>query len=636
MKRDPISIYNDNQTTVSEVCNRDLQLLKKAIFQQQLWALKMLDASSKIPSGILQGNIIDLGTFDECIASQGQFHNVEFHGRYCMYTFGIANITTIQLHPKLSICVPSSCTEDDIKNFINNTINSIEKLKDFQVSVKSVTCSAINQKIWNLELIAYTSVFVVFVGFLIISTICDIFHSISYDGKSNSSLLRHLTSFSLRRSIHGIFSTNIKEGNLSIIYGIRFLSMAWVIIGHTFLTNTGTAVVNMIDVSKLLITWEYIYVYTAPFAVDTFFALSGLLMTYMFLKQIRKQKTFNIPMYYLHRYLRLTPAIIATLVIATIFVPKLASGPHWQIASGSVCRKNWWYFLFYIQNLMGSHQECLQHLWYVAVDMQLFIISPIILYPLYKKPKIGLAITGLLLIISLAVTAAIIAINRYPMASVKLSDFSPELTAKMFSDVYNKPYTRGGPWLIGILFGYEIVNKHRRLNKSFAWIGWFFTTGIFAICIFGTRYFVAEDYEYDVVLETIFSTVSRPLWGFAICWLIYASTYNNAGIIKTILSWKVFIPLSRLSYCMYLIHAVIQNAENAFARTSVYFSHYGLWNNFFGNLSMSFLASIFICLLFESPTIILERMLFRRKRESQAQLQDNLRSIDVENSEKKF
>jgi hypothetical protein len=50
--------------------------------------------------------------------------------------------------------------------------------------------------------------------------------------------------------------------------------------------------------------------------------------------------------------------------------------------------------------------------------MQLFWISPIILYPLYKKPKVGLAIVWFLLITSLAVTAAIIGVNEYPMVSV--------------------------------------------------------------------------------------------------------------------------------------------------------------------------------------------------------------------------
>lgn len=53
------------------------------------------------------------------------------------------------------------------------------------------------------------------------------------------------------------------------------------------------------------------------------------------------------------------------------------------------------------------------HLWSTAVDMQLFWISPLILHPIAKKPKLGLFILGLLLVASVALPAAIIAINNY-------------------------------------------------------------------------------------------------------------------------------------------------------------------------------------------------------------------------------
>jgi hypothetical protein len=35
----------------------------------------------------------------------------------------------------------------------------------------------------------------------------------------------------------------------------------------------------------------------------------------------------------------------------------------------------------------------------------------------------------------------------------------------MFYYVYQKPHTRATPWLIGILFGYHLVNKDRKLSK---------------------------------------------------------------------------------------------------------------------------------------------------------------------------
>lgn len=34
-----------------------------------------------------------------------------------------------------------------------------------------------------------------------------------------------------------------------------------------------------------------------------------------------------------------------------------------------------------------------------------------------------------------------------------------------FKDVYEMPYTRASPWLLGILFGYEVACIKRQLNR---------------------------------------------------------------------------------------------------------------------------------------------------------------------------
>ena len=50
---------------------------------------------------------------------------------------------------------------------------------------------------------------------------------------------------------------------------------------------------------------------------------------------------------------------------------------------------------------------CLDHAWSLAADMQFFWISPLILYPLAKKPKIGLVILSAFFIVSVIVPGKI-------------------------------------------------------------------------------------------------------------------------------------------------------------------------------------------------------------------------------------
>jgi hypothetical protein len=78
--------------------------------------------------------------------------------------------------------------------------------------------------------------------------LCDIFIRIANDNRSNYTVLRYLGSFSLQKSIQGIFSTNVNEDSLSIIYGLRFLSMAWVILGHAYLFESGNILINAVDI----------------------------------------------------------------------------------------------------------------------------------------------------------------------------------------------------------------------------------------------------------------------------------------------------------------------------------------------------------------------------------------------------
>lgn len=55
----------------------------------------MLDASSKIPSGILAGNLEDLGNFDECLAIKEKVNdNIGvIYGKYCQLSIPLQLLT---------------------------------------------------------------------------------------------------------------------------------------------------------------------------------------------------------------------------------------------------------------------------------------------------------------------------------------------------------------------------------------------------------------------------------------------------------------------------------------------------------------------------------------------------------------
>lgn len=115
----------------------------------------------------------------------------------------------------------------------------------------------------------------------------------------------------------------------------------------------------------------------------------------------------NIFKLYYHRYLRLTPLLAITMLVSMSVFRFLGSGPLWPIATQiyAVCDRYWWSVLLYVQNyvnpfeLVGTRKavifwlyekfhyiniQCLGISWTLSVDMQLFILSPAIIYLIYR------------------------------------------------------------------------------------------------------------------------------------------------------------------------------------------------------------------------------------------------------------
>ncbi|KAG8225848.1 hypothetical protein J437_LFUL004777, partial [Ladona fulva] len=89
-------------------------------------------------------------------------------------------------------------------------------------------------------------------------------------------------------------------------------------------------------------------------------------------------------------------------------------GPEWDwfVTSASEdCKEDWLLNLFYVHNYFGFPRLCLFQSWYLAADMQLFILSPLFIYPLWRaftKLKGNLRYLGALPLV-LAVLACMVA-----------------------------------------------------------------------------------------------------------------------------------------------------------------------------------------------------------------------------------
>ena len=205
-------------------------------------------------------------------------------------------------------------------------------------------------------------------------------------------------------------------------------------------------------------------------AVDTFFFMSGFLVAWIGLNDMEKGR-FSLIKFYVHRYIRLTIPVMLLIGFGVTLWPHVGSGTNWGSVQIFVanCEKNWWTNLLYIQNFVRPEEMCLGVTWYLAVDMQYFWISPLLLYPMHKfKFRNAFNLWLVFMIAATAVPTALNAVNNLPPNHVWFYNMD-EMGIHPELDFYNKPYVHYQPYLVGMLLAF-IMLKLRGKEVKINWV----------------------------------------------------------------------------------------------------------------------------------------------------------------------
>ncbi|KAH8032747.1 hypothetical protein HPB51_001445 [Rhipicephalus microplus] len=73
------------QADISADCTFGLLKFTRAIQDLEPWAMRLIDATGKYPSGFFQGTFADLGAYDECIETVvlDEYGTMKVRGQYC-------------------------------------------------------------------------------------------------------------------------------------------------------------------------------------------------------------------------------------------------------------------------------------------------------------------------------------------------------------------------------------------------------------------------------------------------------------------------------------------------------------------------------------------------------------------------
>ncbi|XP_059140219.1 nose resistant to fluoxetine protein 6-like isoform X2 [Physella acuta] len=429
-----------------------------------------------------------------------------------------------------------------------------------------------------------------------------------------SVLVDILLAFSVYTNGKKVLDTRQPAGSLTAIHGIRFLSMTWVILGHTY--NVSISILGSTPTTVLLEhikRWTFDAVFNASVSVDTFFTLSGLLVAYLTCKEIfKKGWKINWPLFYFHRFWRLTPPYMLTILLVLGLQRFMGSGSLWPMqmpVDKTFCENNWWTNLLYINNIVHNDEMCLEQSWYLANDMQFYVLSPLMLIPFYFHAYAGLA-SCLVFLLAQWITTGILATQNDWTATPLLNVPAKPGALNWQLYYYFAPYCRIGPYVVGIIVGYflAVSNGKIKMRKYVVCIGWALATAVALAVLYGLRGDISGDHYSSVGVAALYLALARSAWGASVAWVVVACASGYGGPVNAILSWPPFVVLGRLTYMAYLIHPCLMIAYFANMESPYYTIDTSIAISFLGILVVVNMASFVLMLALESPMISLEKI----------------------------
>ncbi|GBN02967.1 Nose resistant to fluoxetine protein 6 [Araneus ventricosus] len=418
-------------------------------------------------------------------------------------------------------CVPSTCSLQDMRVIARK----VTEETDFDIKIPQ----CYKKEKTPLQAVHWTVIF--FLGLLLI--MCIIGTAVELFSQKKTSTLRSvLETFSLYSNGRRLFSApGGSSTEFCCIHGVRAFTMCWVVLGHTYVLMDFQLLKDPSAIQNWFRSLEFEFIHNGWLSVETFFLLSGILVTSGGLKFLQKSKgCFNVPVMALRRYLRLAPSLLLLMGLV-FFLPLIGSGPFWyqhvdpQVES---CTKYWWTSLLFISNWFGIDKGCTLVTWYLAADLQLYIVALFFLLVLNKYCKLGVAILVTSVIVSCFAVGLQTLVNNI-MPSAMISAVNDDKVHQVLNHVHVYTPTHLGPYCIGMLLGY-IVFKYRehKLARGYVITGWLLSILFAMSSVLGSHRFSTGD-EESRALAILYAGVHRVVFSSAVAWVLYACITGRGG-----------------------------------------------------------------------------------------------------------
>lgn len=597
-----------------------------------------MDSNSKFIPGLLSYKIVDYGDYHQCLKSAYMMENVtKFYGRYSLIaiewipreTSGynesertldeekISWMTAAYTHHKeflefatmtQAVCYPSTCSRSDIQKvleYFNNKYFSHIKLRILTSE------SNHDENEWPL----YRKISMAILAPLILTTIS----ASSFD-------MEFLEPFDARinfKKLFGIKNTvtknpRIQNGEsvfkkLEFLNGLKSFYIFKTVAGHTSYLPMSSTYQSLLTPAYTLFEHDHTYwkhlTRTGSIAVSNNSNISALTSMLIWFPIFESKKgnvgflTFIIP-----RFLRTLPTIIGYQLVVFAINP-FGYGPLSGYAHNNLtgnCLSNGWTEILSISNHLDYYYACNVTGWYLSVDFQLYVMSYVIIYMFYSRPK-----TGILCCTIFSITATVMRMHHMDEYNVRLFfEFLPfSYASKLFVVAHAALHIYVAPYFIGTVFGYFMLEHNTNISN--------FYVAIASVSYLTVAVAVFTLYNYKMLSraqEIILAPIVTAYESFFNSFFIYVLFQNQDWMITRFLSNYSFKILSKLILVLFPMSVLVIIYVYAHPSSVPGMMLYDVLSRSFIVFTLSVLVSIIFHLLIEAPFANLTKMLFTRVR----------------------
>ncbi|CRL08602.1 CLUMA_CG021290, isoform A [Clunio marinus] len=410
--RDFLNFQVENpHIALSKDCGDHLEMLRNGIKENEVWALKVQDASGKPTSGFTWGNNFWLGAerncyllnqppkisliksknrkMDDNMTEIGSEIPVEYRMFYASHTskiqFDADLFNKSVLH--IGLCFPEACDETEVHVMAKKIFH--EKFQDFhlygEVNYLGTKTLTIRKEFLNETFVLLLLVIIVtFVVLAIIGTTyvnnlkshrkdmkeISALPTFNNDQKNLKNKLKASLAekfwrcFSLKDNCGFIMSTKINRKSIAPIHGVRAIGALWIMAGHVYYYAFGPT-----DNIQLIFSYANALVlqplFAAAISVDSFYVMSGFLLSYAFYekqkKRPSKQLTIDVIRGIVYRYIRITPCFMIIMLLAVTISIFLNDTSQYLMIENieENCKNYWWRNVLCIQNFYPLSEMCM-------------------------------------------------------------------------------------------------------------------------------------------------------------------------------------------------------------------------------------------------------------------------------------